>query len=275
MVNYTKYSRPDNNYYSKLPAQSVIRIKPSLVPDAFKDTSPLYKDNMINTVVAAPLPETVTVGLANTVGQTWDFWKVAKNLGTLSSTVGLNLSKGIAERQFWQEIEPKDVSVELSFNAMDDARKDVYNPCQMLLKYAAASDVVQTFDFAWFRPVYIDVHIGRIATYYNCIIRSVDVNYSNKIDSEGYPISATVSLTFISRDPVGWKLIEAWTVGTGMPLNQMDVALDQAGNAISAGGEFVLGGLKSIGGYFVPDDMWNQAAKEHADKYNKDVGMKP
>ena len=267
-------TRPIGNYYETLAPNAVIKISPSVNGDAFREQSRLYLDNMENTAVRAPLPEAITIGLGNVVGQTWDFWKIVKGGAVTSATLGVSANKGVAERQFWQEIEPKDVTTELTFNAYRSAKDDVYLPCQMLLKYAAASDASNSvLDFSWRRPAYIDVRIGRIATYYECIIRSVDVVYSNKIDTEGYPISATVSLTFITRDPIGWKQVEAWTNGAGQVISPFDVAADQVIGSISAVADVSWGGLKMlVGGIFAARDPNNAAAVEQAAQLNQKDG---
>lgn len=268
-------SRPSRNYYDRLPANAVIKISPAKNGDAFRESSDRYLNNMTNTAVKAPLPEAITIGLANTVGQTWDFWKVVKGGAVTAATFGVSANKGVAERQFWQEIEPKDVTVELMFNAHSDAKQDVYHPCNMLLKYAAASDSDQSIaDFSWRRPAYIDVRIGRIATYYSCIIRSVDIVYSNKVDPEGFPISATASLTFVTRDPIGWRHVESWVVDGDMPLSSLEVAtgaaIDQAGDLLNSIGN----GWKLIGGALVNTNPANTGSSVNVDQINRKTGAK-
>lgn len=205
-------ARVYRSHYDTLPLRAAIVIKPAIVDDALKESHPEYVSKIKGTRVKAPLPANITIGLSNQIGQTWDFWKVGRNLFNASSTFGYNTNKGISERQFWQEVEQKDVSVELVFNAKTNAKHDVYDNCQQLLYYTAASDIDPGFyDLAWLRPVYIDVLIGTVATYRTCLIKTCDINYSTQTDADGYPMSATVSLTFITIDPLGFH----WALNDG------------------------------------------------------------
>ena len=236
-------------YNNRLPRHASVIIKPSTIADALKETDAEYVAGVENTEVFAPLPETVTIGMANQVGQTWDFWKVLKNIAVAGGTFGVNANKGIAERQFWQEIELKDVTLELSFVAYESAHDDVFLPCQQLLRYTAASDMGQSsLELTWRRPVYVDVVIGRIAKYHECIIKSTDINFSNKLDAGGYPISATVTITFITRDPMGYSWLK---YGHGVDGKQKDRMIEQA-DALAYAGAATAGkiaeGWRGIGG---------------------------
>lgn len=241
--------RLPDNYYKSLPRNAIVQINPSLVSGALKETNRLYVADMENVIVRAPLPETITIGMANQVGQTWEFWKVVKTaLAIGSTTAGYNVNKGIGERQFWEEIEPKEVSLELSFNAFNSAKDDVYLPTQYLLKLAAASDIGNSIaDLTWRRPPFIDVRIGRISKYYNCIIKSVDINYTNKLDPDGFPIAAVAAITFITRDPVGYSWLFYDSGSSGNPLNPTAVFLDGLSSSAKSAGEGVLDAYINFG----------------------------
>jgi hypothetical protein len=121
-------------------------------------------------------------------------------------------------RRSWNGSSPLSISVELKFEAIDDAYNEVEKPCIFLQKLSlpsvAASSIRRDAQNTP-HPVYllnppgpnpyryiarhdenIIVNIGNLIEFESVIIKEVVVNYENKFTAEGHPISAAVNVVF-------------------------------------------------------------------------------
>lgn len=169
--------------------------------------------------VKAPLPENITFGTANEVNQTWDFWKFKSAIvQTAAPTIGKNFDRGISERFFWRSIENKEITMELSFAAYYSGLIDVVQPINDLMilgapvenSLAGGPNDLMYIDAHWDAPPLITVHVGKLLYFTNAIIKDINVSFSNKLDNEFYPMSAQVSVTFITSDPIGYAGLKGY-----------------------------------------------------------------
>src|SRR4030066_442743 len=164
--------------------------------------------------VSAPLPENIPFAVGNEVNEIFDFLKIRSKAVQLltGGAVRTNIDRGLAERQFWRGIINQDISVDLNFNAYYSGKRDVVDPVGTLLLMAApvessvtgGKDGLLTY---WKAPPRIAIRFGSILWFSNCIIKNVNVQWSNKLDSNFDPLSATVNVTFITEDPMGYSTI--------------------------------------------------------------------
>jgi len=180
--------------------------------------SPLNRDSYLdgteevkgirNIRVSAPIPEGFSWGIGNEVNQPWDFTKFKSSIiQTAAPSVGKNFDRGVGERNFWRSIENKDMSVTLDFNSYYSGLVDVVQPVTDLMTLAAP---VETNVFTWNAPPLLTVRVGDLLRFENVIIKDVSVAYSNKLDADFNPMSAQVSVTFVTTDPIGYNGVKGY-----------------------------------------------------------------
>ena len=169
--------------------------------------------------VKTPLPETITFGIGNEINQTWDFMKFKSAIiQTAAPSIGKNFDRGISERFFWRSIENKEITLELNFAAYYSGLIDVVQPINDLMVLGAPIESSFTggpndliyIDAFWNAPPLITVYVGKLLYFTNAIIKDITVAFSNKLDNEFYPMSAQVSVTFITSDPIGYAGLKGY-----------------------------------------------------------------
>ena len=187
------------------------------------DNSESYQEHMNAIRVRAPLPETFGFGLANNVDQVFSSFQAVKQLVTSSAALThMNTNRGFSERVYWKNVENQEITLELTFNAYYSGLVDVVKPVNELMLLASAvenhmgeaiyvegesgflttaSEVLTGY---WNAPPRITVLMGDVLYFTDCWVKSINVNFSNKLDNEFNPMSATVSISFMTEDPVGY-----------------------------------------------------------------------
>jgi hypothetical protein len=171
-------------------------------------------------VVKAPLPDSIPFFTSNEVNETFDFFKMrSKLLQTFSQGAEINIDRGLAERSFWRSITNQDITFELNFDMYYSGEVDVVLPVKRLLLMSspiekqskAIAERTEVFNIEgaenlgnyWSAPSNPKIIVGDIYQLEEVLIKNVNVIYSNKIDRDGNPISAVVSITVITREPLG------------------------------------------------------------------------
>ena len=161
--------------------------------------------------IKAPLPETFGFGTANEVNELFDIFKFKSKIAQLSGLVTANYDRGFSERSYWRSLQNQEISVELEFNAYYSGAIDVVEPVQNLMLLAAPVETLgsattgnATSAWGWNAPPHCTITYGRILYFTDVLIKSVNVVFSNKLDSNFDPMSATVTLTYIPANPVGY-----------------------------------------------------------------------
>jgi hypothetical protein len=172
--------------------------------------------------VEAPLPDNLPFTIANEINQPFDFMQVGGKLLQLAQPYKrVNINRGLAERQFWRAIENHELTVDLTFEAYYSSLIDVVNPVKLLMLMAApvedsviagGSEMV-FFDGYWTAPPRITVSFGNFLLLPKVLLKAVNVNWSNKLDDQQLPLSATVSVTMITEDPMGYRAIGEHVAG--------------------------------------------------------------
>lgn len=168
-------------------------------------------DRDANIQVRAPLPESIPFLVANETNETFDFLKIRSKLVQVASGgAEINIDRGIAERQFWRGIINQELTYELNFEAYYSGEIDVVIPIKNLLMMSAPVEKSATIvGRYWSAPNNPEIIVGDLYTLNEVLIKNVNVTYGNKIDRAGNPISAVVSITLITRDPMGRNGINA------------------------------------------------------------------
>ena len=201
------------------PTEQVITIRAKTLHDSneeYKDImKPLRADG-----IKAPLPETFSFGTANEVNELFDIFKFKSQAIQFFSggVVNANYDRGFSERSYWRSLQNQEMSVELEFNAYYSGAIDVVEPVQNLMLLAAPVETLGTATtgnatsaWGWNAPPHCTITYGRILYFTDVLIKSVNVVFSNKLDSNFDPMSATVTLTYIPANPVGYAGIRGAT----------------------------------------------------------------
>jgi len=196
----------------KLPEEQVVTIRTSA--KNLNDSSEEYKNIMqplISNGVRAVLPETFGFGTANEVNELFDIFKFKGKILQFSGLVEANYDRGFSERSYWRSLQNQELTVELEFNAYYSGKLDVVEPVQNLMLLAAPVETLGsatsgnvTSAWGWNAPPKVTITFGRILYFTDVIIKSVNVAFSNKLDANFDPMSATVTMTYIPANPIGY-----------------------------------------------------------------------
>jgi len=174
-----------------------------------------HKQIVKNIKVQAPLPEAITFSIGNEVNETFDFFKIkSKLIQTFGGSANLNFDRGISERQYWRSIINQEFTIEMKFDAYYSGKVDVVLPIKRLLLMASPVEnnafggtVIKDLDAFWSGPPRVNVAFGSLIKFSSVWIKNVTPTFSNKLDNNFDPMSATVSVTLITQDPVGYRNI--------------------------------------------------------------------
>lgn len=169
-----------------------------------------YKGVKHINVVEAPLPESLPFSVGNEVNELFDIFKFKSQIIQFASAgaVRKNFDRGYTERQFWRSIINQDFTVELKFEAYYSGLVDVVNPIKNLFALSLPVERARanTYEWAighWDAPPLISVRFGNIIWFQDVLVKNIAVNWSNKLDNNFDPMSATVSMTMITENPYG------------------------------------------------------------------------
>jgi len=179
--------------HTSLKAEQVIRIIPR------------YKNNASSHEVRAPLP-TIPFSSGNEIDESFEYLKLVNKIAqSLGGARGISVDRGIAEEMHWKGITNQEFAVELKFDAYNSGKDDVVIPIKKLLMMATPepSSIPGVSKKLWIGPPTVSIRFGNIVTLMKCWIKNVNVQFSNKLDDNFDPLSATVALTFIPYDPIG------------------------------------------------------------------------
>jgi len=158
--------------------------------------------------VRAPLPESIPFSTGNDIDETFDFFKLASKLAqSVGVASGVSIDRGLAEQQQWRGIINQEFSMDLQFQAYNSGKDDVVIPVKTLLLMSSPEPTTANLKVGtkklWLAPPRVSIKFGNIITLTSVWIKTINVQFSNKLDDNYDPMSATVSITFIPRDPLG------------------------------------------------------------------------
>jgi hypothetical protein len=112
--------------------------------------------------------------------------------------------------QAWQGTEPIMLSLNVSFLAINDARKEVFAPATGLLKWPLPPDRST--------PMKLPVPIGgdccilyhQRFTIPNLLPTTVEVNFAHTYTKDGFPVRADVSIALKTKQAISAKEIDNW-----------------------------------------------------------------
>ena len=202
-------------YVHNLPAEQLFSIEVHEIPYRDKIHDQDAYTTYLNLGIKAPLPESIAISAGSQIEQTWSIMQFKQKAAQALSSGGINANKGYSERQYWSGIEQTEFQFEVSFNTYYSSKIDVIQPIQSLMSLAIArdsnllgkglSDALFKVDEFWVAPPTVILRIGKFLHLDNLYMKSVSVTYSNKLDSEFLPMSATASITLVPRDPMGYQ----------------------------------------------------------------------
>lgn len=163
--------------------------------------------------VEAPLPETFNFSVGNEVNQTFDIMKFKKFfIGGAASLANKNFDRGYTERLYWRSIAIQDFTIEMSFDAYYSGKVDVILPTKKLILMATPvanqTKLGETLTGYWDGPPRVNIAYGNVIWFESCWIKSVNINYSNKLDNNFDPLSATATVNFVTQNPMSFQDIE-------------------------------------------------------------------
>lgn len=206
-------------YVYTLPNEQLIRFYSSEIREDFFNDVNTYSEKKVNTlVVKAPLPETLSISVQNEVNQLYSAFQFKSDLiQFLGGGVGKNFDRGYSQREYWRGPENADISIELHFNTYYSAFIDVMKPTQDLLLMGSSRETSLQggekggaplgLDEIWAAPQNVIVYFGKYFSHNSMIVKSVEVSYSNKLDNEFYPMSATANITMTPSDPMAFAVM--------------------------------------------------------------------
>ncbi|MFA5618461.1 MAG: hypothetical protein WDK95_16735 [Syntrophorhabdaceae bacterium] len=116
-----------------------------------------------------------------------------QKVGGLVQYVTGQTSKGkLASQQIWEGNRPHTFNLSLKFYALADAKKEVMDPIKALEKMIAPQ--VNAVAPGGRIPFPVDINIGRIALYSDCVIASMTAPLDKEKTKDGYLVRATVEL---------------------------------------------------------------------------------
>lgn len=202
-------------YVYQLPDEQLFTVEVDEIPYKDKIHDQDAYTTYLNLGVKAPIPENIAISAGNQIEQTWSFMQFKQKAATALSSGGINANKGYSERQYWSGIEPVEFTFEVTFNTYYSSKIDVIQPIQNLMALSVAresnlltkglSEMMFKVDEFWVSPPTVILRVGRFLLLDKLYIKSLNVTYSNKLDTEYLPMSATASITFLPRDPMGYN----------------------------------------------------------------------
>lgn len=200
-----------------MPDEQVVTVRAKTLHDTNDEykaiMAPLEKHG-----IKAPLPETFGFSTANEVSELFDFFKFAGKIKQTLGFVGSNYDRGFSERSYWTGLANQDITFELEFNAYTSGALDVVEPVQNLMLLSAPVETLGsathgniTSAWGWNQPPECTITFGKILYFTDVLIKNVSVVFSNKLDSNFDPMSATVSITCITKNPIGYAGIRGAT----------------------------------------------------------------
>jgi len=201
------------------PSEQVVTIRAKTLHDSNDEYKAIMNPLRVDGI-KAPLPETFSFGTVNEVNELFDIFKFKSQAVQFISggLVNANYDRGFAERSFWRSLQNQEMTVELEFNAYYSGAIDVVEPVQNLMLLAAPVETLGTATtgkatsaWGWNSPPHCTITYGRILYFTDVLIKSVSVVFSNKLDANFDPMAATVTLTYIPANPIGYAGIRGAT----------------------------------------------------------------
>lgn len=194
--------------------------RPTREKGDYNDDVTAFEQRLDRKQILAPIPEQVAISTGNAYDQTFDILQFKQTVvNWISKGAGKKFTRGISERQYWDGIENQEITLELEFAAYNSGYWDVVVPCRNLMMLAtptergstdiSTNDVegIENLTAHWDEPPHIMVSIGDFLTLNNVGISNCSVSFSNKLDNEFMPLSATASVSFVMIDPFGSNTI--------------------------------------------------------------------
>lgn len=115
-----------------------------------------------------------------------------KTGGIIQAATGMTSKGEFQSTQIWEGNRPHTFNLSLKFYALADAKKEVMDPIKALEKMIAPQ--VNAVAPGGRIPAPVDINIGRIALYSNCVIASMTAPLDKEKTKDGYLVRATVEL---------------------------------------------------------------------------------
>lgn len=222
--------------------------------------------------IVAHLPETYGFSVGSEIGTPFSGFTTSDNIQRfLSITTGSSAKVGISTQKLYMGPEPSEITLNLRFDAYYSGFHEVVLPCVFLMLHAighkekltdAIDDVVSKLnigqnltnqalqtsisgvepqsvtDFIEYQktPGTNDIQFGNVFTIKRAYLSTVNPEFSNILDNQGHPLSATCSVTAEFNKPMTKvRLGKAFEVGSiseenlpnqGSELNNVEADLD-------------------------------------------------
>lgn len=213
----------------------------SKVKELARGQKVIILDKNYNLYVEAPLPETFTIGQSSEITAPFAGYGSDGMLAKLLALGGVRNKIGIITRKMYMSTETPEVTLELDFEAYEDAYTDVYLPCANLMmmssgehnKLFKASTLVESHikikegtemlaaglvnadvrnpleggeDVALINfiksPGLMKIYIGDTICIDDAYISAVNIEFSGVLDSNFMPMGAKASVTITHSAPV-------------------------------------------------------------------------
>jgi len=199
--------------------------------------------------VTAPLPESFGIGVGSEIGSPFSgFASDGSAAKILALTTGTSNRIGIITKKLFMGADQPDIAIDLKFDAFYSGFDEVVLPCFKLMHMAVGTSekTVDTVleklrEFASLEvavdqihssitgnktassisdliqyirtPGLVSVRFGNTFKLSECFLSNVNINFSNVLDSEFFPMSATASVTITPQDPlVKDRLIDSFSI---------------------------------------------------------------
>ena len=138
---------------------------------------------------------------------------IAQVVNAVAQVFRQSLSTRFSSRRMWKSTSPVTLTLPLRFEAAENTFNEVVEPCMKLNRMALPSDGgIGLFGIKLLNPPgpspftlpgettnpgeKITINVGTYLTFNQVVVENVTVTYNKKLDTEGYPISADVAITF-------------------------------------------------------------------------------
>lgn len=212
-------------HLAQLPKNRLVRIYPD---PAQKPTGKLTPP------VIAHLPETFGYGVGAEITAPFASFISESNTVNILRATGISNKTGLMTTKIYAGPDQPDITVDLKFDAYYDAYNEVVVPVVNLLKMASGADetalseqqvrstfgeglvdaigenvndaLVKIAQIHYLQaPSKLTVMFGNVFRLESCYIVNVDPRFSNLLDYNGYPMEATVSVTFSLIKPMVYQ----------------------------------------------------------------------
>ena len=186
--------------------------------------SPLYRCELIHPErknVTGYLNKPISLSTQSDWSAMAEFPSVSRGLYTMQAASGRTAMTWIGTSQAWQGTQPVNVSIGLTFVAIENSWEEVHEPCMRLLGWPLPEDKAQ-----W--PViktplwlglpgesggYIHALIGDHLIIDSLLPQSVTIDHDKVMDKGGIPVKAEVTIDFVTSCAMAATDIERWYIG--------------------------------------------------------------